>query len=200
MGPRWFAVLLLVGLTKASDSAPIGFEAGQWLGNDGNWSTIAASVGSPAQKVNLLVSTASSELWVVGPGGCLPGEPVCDAARGSIFTPTKSESWRSLGSWQLGLSYYEENGDYGRETASGRNLVTGQPFSISNISTAAMNTTSYYQGLFGLGIARANFDDSGAVDSPLTGAAMTARSIPSVSYGYTAGAHYRESTASAARF
>lgn len=41
------------------------------MGVDGNWSTVGLQIGSSAHKVNILVSTALSELWVVGPGGCL---------------------------------------------------------------------------------------------------------------------------------
>ncbi|KAI9167150.1 Candidapepsin-7 [Paramyrothecium foliicola] len=193
-----FSPSLLVVHARASGPTPISFEPGQWLGDDGNWSTVAVEVGSSLQKVNILVSTASSELWVIGPGGCLPNEPVCDAARGGVFTPAKSDSWRSLNSWELGLPYlgYGGNGDYGREMVSGRNAVTEDSFAISNIGVAAINTTDYYQGLFGLGIARGDFDDGEAVDSPLTSAGISAKSIPSLSYGYTAGAHYRNTPAS----
>lgn len=38
---------------------------------DGNWSTIKFQIGEPKQDVNVLVSTALSEFWVVGTGGCV---------------------------------------------------------------------------------------------------------------------------------
>lgn len=117
---------------------------------------------------------------------------MCDAARGGVFTPSKSNSWQSLNVWQLGLAYlgYGGNGDYGREMASGQNPLTRTSFTMNDVAVAAINVTEYYQGLFGLGIAKGSFGDE-AIDTPLTKVGISAaRSIPSVSYGYTAGAHY----------
>jgi hypothetical protein len=42
----------------------------QWYGDDGTWSAISIRVGSPAQWVDVFVSTVSSETWVVGTRGC----------------------------------------------------------------------------------------------------------------------------------
>jgi hypothetical protein len=42
-------------------------------GIDGNWSTFEFSIGDPPQLVHVLASTALSELWAVGEGGCIPG-------------------------------------------------------------------------------------------------------------------------------
>ena len=117
---------------------------------------------------------------------------MCDAARGGVFTPSKSNSWQSLNVWQLGLAYlgYGGNGDYAREKVSGQNPLRGNSFDMHDVAVAAINMTDYYQGLFGLGIAKGSFGDD-AIDTPLTRAGISAeRSIPSVSYGYTAGAHY----------
>lgn len=55
---------------------------------------------------------------------------------------------------------------------------------------AAINTTNYLNGLFGLGIAKGTFGEE-VMDSPLIQAVQTFGWIPSYSYGYTAGAHYR---------
>lgn len=41
-------------------------------GIDGNWSAFSIFVGEPAQPVDVAVSTALSEIWVVGEGGCGP--------------------------------------------------------------------------------------------------------------------------------
>ena len=42
-----------------------------WYGDDGTWSAISIRVGTPPQWVDVMVSTVSSETWVVGNGGCL---------------------------------------------------------------------------------------------------------------------------------
>lgn len=39
-------------------------------GDDGTWSAISIRVGSPQQWVDVMVSTASSETWVISPFGC----------------------------------------------------------------------------------------------------------------------------------
>ncbi|KAJ4322617.1 hypothetical protein N0V84_004755 [Fusarium piperis] len=54
---------------------------------------------------------------------------------------------------------------------------------------AAVNTTSYLNGFFGLGITQGNFNGTVA-ESPLTQAVRDYGLIPSYSFGYTAGAHY----------
>lgn len=39
-------------------------------GDDGTWSAVSIRVGTPPQWVDVMVSTLSSEIWVIGPGGC----------------------------------------------------------------------------------------------------------------------------------
>jgi hypothetical protein len=41
-----------------------------WYGDDGSWSAVSIRVGTPEQWMDVMVSTASSETWVIGPGGC----------------------------------------------------------------------------------------------------------------------------------
>ncbi|KAM5348308.1 hypothetical protein ACJ41O_008132 [Fusarium nematophilum] len=67
---------------------------------------------------------------------------------------------------------------------------------MTKVLMAAINTTDYLNGLFGLGITQGNF--SGRVaESPLTQAVKDFGWIPSYSFGYTAGAHYSMFHASA---
>lgn len=62
---------------------------------------------------------------------------------------------------------------------------------MGEVLTAAINSTDYYNGLFGLGIIQGRFGDF-VHDSPLTQAVKQYGQIPSYSYGYTAGAYYGE--------
>lgn len=121
-------------------------------------------------------------------------EPLCNSARGNVFTVTDSKSWDPLGGWQLGLDYlgYGGNGDYGLDTLSTTTLA-GDAISMDNIITASINSTDYYLGFLGLGITKGSFGNEIA-ESPLTQAVKTYGWIPSYSYGYTAGAYYSRSS------
>ncbi|KAF4442524.1 hypothetical protein F53441_11722 [Fusarium austroafricanum] len=184
-------------LVQARDPGPVLLPSGGWIGSDGNWSTISFSLGSDSQSIEVLVSTALSEFWAIGPGGCLPKEPHCIAARGGIFNPQESSDWSPLGTWQLGLSYlgYDGNGNYGRDVLSTRSPLSDEPYTMDGALIATINTTNYLNGLFGLGITQSNFNGTVA-DSPLTQAVSTYGLIPSYSFGYTAGASYRNTPAS----
>lgn len=39
-------------------------------GDDGTWSAISLRVGTPPQWIDVMVSTVSSETWIVGTGAC----------------------------------------------------------------------------------------------------------------------------------
>ncbi|KAL7809896.1 aspartic peptidase domain-containing protein [Trichoderma aethiopicum] len=229
-------IAAVAGVVYANDPAPVAFDAGEWLGIDGNWSTIKVLLGSNSDLVNVLMSTSLSEFWAIGPGGCLtststsqldrgpplfprhlarpghsrvpssldPGtdsdlieEPHCTAARGGIYTPFASKHWSYMGIWQLGLEYlgYGGNGQYGLDTVNAYSKITDIGFGMSNVLMSAINTTDYYLGYFGLGITQGNFGREVA-QSPLTQAVHTFGWIPSYSYGFTAGASYRNTPVS----
>lgn len=56
--------------------APIVIPASQdFDGNDGPWSSFVLRVGTPAQTVKVMISTAGSQTWVVLPDGCTSLDP-----------------------------------------------------------------------------------------------------------------------------
>lgn len=173
--------------------APVSIPSSIWKGIDGNWSTVTFYVGSNSQELDVLVSTSLSEFWAVGSGGCLPNELHCISARGGVFTPAESNRWSPLGIWQLGLNYlgYGGNGEYGQDIIT----IGGDGFHMSDVLIATLNTTNYLNGLFGLGITQGNFGGTVA-ESPLTQAVKEFGWIPSYSFGFTAGAHYRNAPVS----
>ncbi|KAF4123774.1 Eukaryotic aspartyl protease [Geosmithia morbida] len=176
----------------------VALPTGSWAGIDGNWSTTELAIGSEHQTVDVLVSTALSELWVVGPGGCTANEPRCASHRGSLFDPSRSSRWEALGIWQLSLQYLgiKANGEYGMDTVYiDSDALDGGELALENTLTAVINTTNPYLGLFGLGINQASFD-SDVITTPLISAVQESKLIPSYSYGFTAGAHYRNIPAS----
>lgn len=180
------------------------------LGVDGNWSTFGFLVGS--NNVNVLFSTALSEFWAVGPGGCnrsmalrisrtilrrvltcfATDDPHCSSNRGGIYYPSDSKHWSGLGTWELGLPDLGTggNGQYGFDTIAGLNPMTGVGYQMSNVLISAINSTDYFLGFFGVGMRSGNFGDIVATP-PMRQAVASFGWVSSYSYGYTAGASYR---------
>ncbi|KAL2267786.1 hypothetical protein VTJ83DRAFT_5063 [Remersonia thermophila] len=165
--------------------------SGEWYGIDGTWSHFSFFVGSPAQIVYLTVATVLSEIWVVSSGGCTPVQ-LCIDARGGVFNHKVSQSWRSLGTWQLGMNYtgMQGNGDYGLESIAFVNTVIRHTTAVQGALVAAINDTNYYQGFIGVGVTPGKFGSN--VTNPFISQLVeTYGTIPSHSFGYTAGAYYR---------
>ncbi|KAK3318656.1 aspartic peptidase domain-containing protein [Apodospora peruviana] len=183
---------LLVAAADAPSSQALWIQPSTtWYGIDGTWSNFMFAVGSPAQLVYLTVATALSELWLVESGGC-PPLPICTDARGGVFEIGASETWRSLGPWQLGMNYtgMGGNGNYGLETVAFVNTVTRFTSSVDGALVATLNDTNYYQGYVGVGVTQGKFGTN--ITNPfISQLAETYGVIPSHSYGYTAGAYYR---------
>lgn len=179
--------------SEPPDPSPLWIQSsGAWYGIDGQWSGFSFYVGSPAQIVSLTVATTLSEIWVVSNGGCVPVQQCIDA-RGGVFDKSASETWRSLGSWQLGMNYtgMGGNGDYGLETLAFVNTVTRFSTAIDGALIAAFNDTNYYQGYVGVGVTQGRFGNN--LTNPfISQLAETYGTIPSHGYGYTAGAYYRQ--------
>ncbi|KAK1776061.1 aspartic peptidase domain-containing protein [Copromyces sp. CBS 386.78] len=192
-------------LVRATTTAPTTPEplwvqpSGEWFGIDGSWSNFMFAVGSPAQIVYLTPATALSETWVVGAGGCAsgPGNQPCVDARGGVFDYHISETWHTLGAgaYELGMNHIgvRRNGDYGLDTVAFVDTKASSATSIDGVLIAAVNATEYYQGYIGLGVTQGNINHN--VTNPLiTQLAEVDGMIPSHSYGYTAGAYYRDTT------
>ncbi|MCJ1470921.1 hypothetical protein MMC07_009569 [Pseudocyphellaria aurata] len=177
-----------------------------WLGDDGIWSPVSIRVGTPPQWVNVFVSTASEETWVVGPGGGCTGSLECEKKRGGIFRSDNSSTWVKASSFALGLDPelgFGGNGDYGFDS-----IALSEQISVPSQTIAVINTTEYWLGFMGLGITPTNFsagaiaqNSSNGTPAPnvtnvdqktfLSSLVETKDLIPSHSYGYTAGAYYR---------
>ncbi|OAA81084.1 Peptidase aspartic, catalytic [Akanthomyces lecanii RCEF 1005] len=180
------------GVVNAYDPAAVSIPYGDWLGIDGNWSTVRFLLGTESNLINVVPSTSLSELWAVGPGGCQTKDQHCMNARGGIYTPADSKRWTSWGQYFLGLEYlgYGGNGAYGIDNINAWSPFTNIAFGMSDVLIAAYNTTDYFNGLFGLGISQGRFKTN-IGESALTQAVKTFGWIPSYSYGYTAGASYK---------
>ncbi|KAJ4406468.1 hypothetical protein N0V85_004519 [Neurospora sp. IMI 360204] len=192
--------LVRAGTTATTSPEPVWVQpSGEWYGIDGTWSNFMFAVGSPAQIVYLTPATALSETWVIGAGGCAsgPGNQPCVDARGGVFDHHISETWQTLGAgaYELGMNHIgvQRNGDYGLDTVAFVDTMASSATSIDGVLIAAVNATEYYQGYIGLGVTQGSIGSN--VTNPLiTQLAEVDGMIPSHSYGYTAGAYYRDTT------
>ena len=174
------------------------------IGDDGPWSTFFINVGNPAQELQVLVSTQVSLTWVVEPGGCTVDSPDnCTAARGGAYDSSKSSTWNAKQTYtlaaeiNLGNPYSSSTqiGDFGYETIG----VPGQS-GVANVSldhqvVAGIKTNTYYLGNLGLSSRNISFTQGNGDMSPsFLGSLKTENLIPSLSFGYTAGAAYSKAT------
>jgi hypothetical protein len=119
----------------------------------------------------------------------LPAASTCTSKRGGLFDFNKSSTWQAEGVFELGLDTqlgFGGDANYGLDTLDfGATGVT-----LKDTIIGSINTTEYWLGFFGLGNIPGNFTYV-EVSSPVS-ALENQSSIPSNSYGYTAGAIYRE--------
>ncbi|PHH49866.1 hypothetical protein CFIMG_006173RA [Ceratocystis fimbriata CBS 114723] len=170
--------------------APRSLSGSSWLGIDGNWS--ATSFRAAGQEVSLFVSTTLSEHWLVDKGGCITNDPLCIKDRGGTVNYTSSRDWKTLGHWSLGLSYLgvAANAEYGTGIFGATDDLTGDKLDMKDALVGIYNTTEFYVGLFGVGVVRGKFGTE-SIDAPFYEMVEDEGWFPSYSYGYTAGAYYK---------
>ncbi|KAL8998091.1 MAG: hypothetical protein Q9169_002784 [Polycauliona sp. 2 TL-2023] len=127
----------------------------------------------------------------------VPPSQDCDS-RGGLFSPNASTTWENVGNFALdvekNLRNYSTNwdhGNYGFDTLALGYLGSGGPTVESSV-IAGLNTKDFYLGSIGLSPQPINFT---ATDNPapsLLGNLKQRNQIPSLSYGYSAGAPYRK--------
>jgi hypothetical protein len=201
-----FRIILLKSHSVAATSqsatvpAPIVIPASQnWVGNDGPWSSFTLQVGTPAQDVDVFISTAGDQTWVVLPQGCTSSDPSnCATLRGNEFHINQSTTWvpnnfSSGGLFQLGLEAnlgYTGNGEYGYDTVGLGWQGSGGP-TLNQQVVAGIATKEFYLGVFGLSPRPTNFS---TFDDPVASYIENLKNksmIPSLSWSYTAGNQYR---------
>ena len=129
----------------------------------------------------------------------------CTGARGGAYDSTKSSSWNVNALYalaaetNLGDPYSGDNeiGDYGYDTIG----IPGQSgvadISVDHQVIAAITPDTYYLGNLGLSSQNITFSAGASDTSPsLLGSLRNENLIPSLSFGYTAGASYRKAASS----
>ena len=177
----------------------------QFEGDDGAWSTFTVLIGTPPQEFRVLISTASSETWVVSPEGCTSSDPTnCPSDRGAQvfngetslgFEPNSSSTWTEAGLYSLDLETdlgYSGNGLYGEDVVgvSGGNTSGSGGVALGGQVVAGIAAKDYFFGMLGLSDRPTSFSSSGKPSNSFIANLFYDKLIPSFSYGYTAGAQY----------
>ncbi|KAK4546905.1 hypothetical protein LTR36_001637 [Oleoguttula mirabilis] len=189
------------GISRRADKntttipAPIDIAPSQyWEGNDGPWSSFALQVGTAAQDVRVQISTASTFTWTIGASGCPAGYvDDCADSRGALFLSNESLTWvpNSIFSFDL-----EDN--LGRDTTGNAGFDTvglgwqgsGAPTALHSI-VFSIADSQYWIGELGLNPRPTNFTTFTDPQLSLMQLLKNNNTIPSLSYGYTAGNQYR---------
>ena len=176
-----------------------------WAGIDGNWSTFLISVGTPPQTFQILPSTTLSESWVPLSGGCfsLPSSLHCGQSRGSDslvpsngFRTEQSTTWDLIGIYGLSgnQALFNQNqtnqtnvGEYGRDTIV---IGTTAPETLPHQLLAGIASMDYWLGALGLGVQPNTFNIETTKIPSLVSYMKAKELIPSLSFGYRAGAAY----------
>ncbi|KAF1354757.1 aspartic peptidase domain-containing protein [Delphinella strobiligena] len=176
--------------------APLAFTPDEnWDGIDGSWSSFTLRVGTPSQTVRVFPSWMSYQTWVIATQGCESSSDVsaCASARGGLFNYSQSSTFGEIGIYSTWIEQnlgYIGNAEYGWDVVSLGGLGDGGP-TLKNTTVGAVAVDAFYLGVFGLNPKPTNwtsFEDSSP--SYMT-QLKDQKLIPSVSFGYTAGAPYR---------
>jgi hypothetical protein len=177
----------------------------QFDGNDGYWSTFVISVGTPGQDFRVLPSTKGSVTYLIAPEGCIAGvDPDdCDKSRGANvfnsaqnigFQTNVSTSWSNMGQYELNLENalnYTGTGLFGLDRVHLGPAAVSTSLQMDRQIVAGIASLDYYMGVLPLGTAESSFSSLSQSTDSLLIQLRTAYKIPSLSYGYTAGAKYR---------
>lgn len=168
-------------------------------------STFIIHVGTPGQGFRILPATNGNEIWVPLPQGCSSTEGTnCGNHRGvstfngspsNGFQTNQSSTWSSIGIFDLigekGLNY-TGNGQYGYDTVGpGPSTSGSSSLDLPHQVVAGIATNEFYLGMFGLGPKPANFTNFIDPTKSYMRTLADRNLIPSLSFGYSAGAKYR---------
>ena len=156
-------------------------------GNDGPWSTFDIRVGTPPQPMKVLISTESYVTSVISatkPSWCRPDSPAdCPQNLVGLFHVNASSTWRNA-------SMSDSGYNSGLDTL-GLGLPTSTSVELKSQMISALTTGNVSIGSLGLAPRHPSFTTSGRMDMAFLPSLKFAHHVPSLSYGYSAGARYR---------
>jgi hypothetical protein len=186
-------------LQKRADNviAPLSITPDQnWDGIDGKWSSFTLRVGTPQQFVRTFVSWAIYQTWVVLPQGCAAAQDqkACADARGWLFHNETSSTYEYVGVYKLWIGANLRptgNAAVGFDRVGLSGVGENGP-TLDDTTVAAFATQNmYYVGMFGINPKPTNFTDFNEPTPSYMTRLKDQNMIPSISFGYTAGAHYQ---------
>ena len=171
---------------------------GRWDGVDGSWSSFAVQIGTPPQEVRTFISWSVYQTWAVLPDGCVAAEnyAACATTRGGAYNESLSTSFQERGTYDLWvgrtLGLYG-NAVYGYDTVTLQgNGGSGPTLQHTTVGGYALET--FYVGVFGINPKPTNFTGFNNGSPSYMTLLKEQNHIPSVSFGYTAGAQYRSNS------
>lgn len=196
-----------MSLSKPSPQTPLSFAPSQqWDGNDGRWSTFIIRVGTPEQNFRVLPASITGEVILPHVQGCSDSNAYpedCGNRRGVYFfngnyspgfQSNESSTWSEIGIYGLELETnlgYTANASYGLDNVGLMLQHSGGP-TLARQVVGSISKKVFYVGLFGLSPKPANFSDFEYPQPSYISTLKARQIIPSISYGYTAGAYYSE--------
>lgn len=119
----------------------------------------------------------------------------CSNSRGWLFNTSASSSWNDTGAGtytlhiEQNLGYYG-NADYGFDTVTLGGIGEGGP-TVDRAVVGSFADYDFFLGIFGLAPKPTNFSSFNVESESYMAKLRDANKIPSLSYGYAAGAKYR---------
>ena len=166
-----------------------------WDGIDGQWSSFTLRIGTPQQFVRTFVSWSAYQTWAVLPEGCLAASDLeaCALSRGGLFNTSDSSTWNRIGIYDLWIKRnlgINGNAIFGYDTVGLGGAGEEGP-TLLNTTVGALAVESFYMGIFGINPKPTNFTSFNDGSPSYMTKLKEQNYIPSVSFGYTAGAQYR---------
>jgi hypothetical protein len=212
----WYVVTILLSFslaraqdtTRNSSAKPLSIPPSLYFdGNDGSWSTYHVRIGNPPQTVKLLPGTSASAgdtVWVVLEEGCSQANPNltdCASDRGQVFTRNESTTWSTqrlsneglyqLNTFEEGKLGLTGNAYYGFDTVRLGLDGSGLP-SFENQLVASYADNNYWLGSLPMSPIPFNISDLNTPIPSILGRMRNDSTVPSASWGYTAGAAYQD--------
>lgn len=151
-------------------------------------------MGTQAQNVRALISTQANNIITVGSDGCPSFYPSdCSDQRGKLFLPNESLTWAQNSIFNLGIEQnlgLDTTSDAGFDTVVLGWQGSGGP-SVEHATIFNLASPNYWVGAFGLRPDPTNFTTQNDPQPSFMHQLVNRSTIPSLTYGYTAGNQYR---------
>ncbi|KAF1965293.1 acid protease [Bimuria novae-zelandiae CBS 107.79] len=185
---------------------PFSFSNSQiWDGNDGKWSSFLVRVGTPEQTFRVLPASRHGETIIPIAEGCekmrnapsncgdLRGSYVFQGTESDGFQVNETQSWHQIGIYEMGIRPeigFDASALYGLDNVGLQVANSGGP-TLGNMVVAGVAQPTVFVGQFGLSPKPSNFSGLNSPQKSFMQKLRDDNHIPSVSYGYTAGAYYK---------